>query len=257
MNTAPSAPPAAAFPKYFVDLAPFRAAFDTGVPILMYHKLGDPPRRAVYKGTYVGPKLFLQQLSQFRAAGFQSVSFGDPMPANDNPGLRFILTFDDGFASVFTRGLPLLEQFQFKAIQFLVPKCIGGRNEWDMPRGEVAEKLMDSAQIREWIAAGHAIGAHTLTHPSLTEIPEAQAREEIVSSKKMLEDQFGVPIEHFCYPYGSHNRRIRKMVEEAGYLTACSVTPGLNSAATDRFQLLRICARYRSRELRNLWGLLS
>ncbi len=47
---------------------------------------------------------------------------------------------------------------------------------------------------------GHQIGAHTRTHPVLTEIPAARAREEIAASKKALEDRFGFAVKHFCYP---------------------------------------------------------
>ncbi len=61
---------------------------------------------------------------------------------------------------------------------------------------------MDERQIRDWLAAGHEIGAHTLTHPALAELPPERARAEIFDSRKLLEDRFGVPVRHFCYPYG-------------------------------------------------------
>ena len=57
---------------------------------------------------------------------------------------------------------------------------------------------------------GHQIGAHTRTHPVLTEIPAALAREEIAGSKKGLGGpRFGFAVKHFCYPYGEVSPAVR------------------------------------------------
>ena len=105
---------------------------------------------------------------------------------------------------------------------------------------------MDEAQIREWLAAGHEIGSHTLTHPFLTRISPQRAREEISASKKKLEDRFGRPVRHFCYPYGDWNPAVRDLVMAAGYETACTTEFGVNTGATPPFELKRILARYQS-----------
>jgi peptidoglycan/xylan/chitin deacetylase (PgdA/CDA1 family) len=122
-----------------------------------------------------------------------------------------------------------------------------------MPSGEAPEPLMDAGQVREWLAAGHQIGSHTLTHPWLTRLSPAAAREEIFASKKRLEDAFGVPVGHFCYPYGDWNPAVRDLVAEAGYRAACTTEPGLNTSGTDAFALRRFTARYPSRSLKAVW----
>ena len=125
-------------------------------------------------------------------------------------------------------------------------------NEWDRAENEVLSPLMDAAQIKEWLAAGHQIGSHTLTHPCLTRLPPAQAREEITASRKKLEDLFGVAIRHFCYPYGDRDERTCDLVMEAGYRTACTVAFGVNTTETPPGALRRITARYPSRNWRML-----
>jgi peptidoglycan/xylan/chitin deacetylase (PgdA/CDA1 family) len=107
--------------------------------------------------------------------------------------------------------------------------------------------------VRLWLAAGHQIGSHTLTHPWLTRLSGPEAREQIVSSKKALEDFFGLPIRHFCYPYGDWDATVRDLVAEAGYETACTTQAGVNTPGTDRFALKRFTARYPSRNLKALW----
>ncbi len=214
--------------------------------MLMYHKLGPRPARVRLKGLYVSRKLFERQLSELRRAGFSTPAYGVPAQRGGNPGRHIALTFDDGFANVFRHGLEPLAKNGFKAIEFLVANLLGGINKWEMEHGEAKQSLMDAAQIKEWLAAGHEIGSHTLTHPFLTKISLKEAREEISASKKKLEDIFGVAIRHFCYPYGDWNPAVRDLVKEAGYETACTTDLGINTRASSAFELKRITARYQS-----------
>ena len=92
----------------------------------------------------------------------------------DNP---VVLTFDDGFCDVFENALPVLQRHQFRAIEFLVADLLGKTSEWQRRDDDSAGPLMDAAQVKEWLATGNEIGSHTLSHPHLTQIPIAQARE--------------------------------------------------------------------------------
>lgn len=239
--------------SYYHGLKPFRGLFATGVPILTYHKLGPRPPGVRLKGLYVSAALFDRQLAELRAAGFTSCSLTDAAGATENRGLRLVVTFDDGFRNVFQYGLEPLARHHFQAVQFLVSDRLGQSNDWDEGAGEAAEGLMDEAQVREWLAAGHQIGSHTRTHPHLPELAPDRAREEITASKKSLEDRFGVAIEHFCYPYGDWNESVRRAVAQAGYRTACTVEPGVNASVESPLLLRRFTARYRSRNLKTLW----
>jgi peptidoglycan/xylan/chitin deacetylase (PgdA/CDA1 family) len=237
---------------YYTSLEPFRLLFATGVPILTYHKLGPRPRGVRLKGMYLSAELFRRQLAELRDAGFRSTGLQEVAGKDGNPGKQVAITFDDGFANVLEPGLAILAENHFRATQFLVARFLGRTSEWQAGSGEVLERLMDVSQVREWLSAGHEIGSHTLTHPCLGAIPLAQAREEIGASKKMLEDAFGVPVRHFCYPYGDWNPAIRDLVAEAGYQTACTTAFGLNGADTSPRELRRITARYASRKLKIL-----
>ena len=235
----------AGFPPCFTSLKPFIGLFSAGMPWLMYHKLGPRPRAVRLKGLYVSRPLFERQLSELRAAGFATPVCGPPL-GEGNPGRRIAITFDDGFANVFQHGLEPLARHGFRAMIFLVAELIGSSNEWEMLEGEARQSLMNDTQIKEWLAAGHEIGSHTLTHPFLTRLSLEKAREEIAASKKKLEDRFGRPVRHFCYPYGDWNPAVRDLVIAAGYETACTTELGVNTQATPPFELKRIQARYQS-----------
>lgn len=237
---------------YYTTLGPFREWFAQGVPMLMYHKLGPRPAKVQMKGLYVSKTLFSRQLTELKSAGFHTPSLDQLATPAEKLGSQIVLTFDDGFENVLRYGLEPLARTQLRAVQFLVADLIGKTNEWEQRMGEAKEKLMDAAQIREWLAAGHEIGAHTLTHPYLTKVSLAEAREEIGASKRKLEDLFGVPIRHFCYPFGDWNPAVRDLVAEAGYATACTVDFGINDVTASPFGLRRITARYRTRNWKTL-----
>lgn len=170
-----------------------------------------------------------------------------------NPKRHVYLTFDDGFRDVFDCALPLLVQHRCRSIVFLVPSLLGKTNEWQIKVGDVAEPLMDVSQVREWLAAGQEIGAHTFTHAHLTQLSLATAREEIVASKKSLEDRFGIPVDHFNYPYGEWNQAVRDLVIEAGFKSACTIIRGVNTANTSPFELKRYIASHNLRTLKTIW----
>ena len=238
-------------PSHYHNLPPFEELFQTGVPMLIYHKVGPRPSGVRLKGLYVTPSRFGLQMDELGASGFASVMPEEIAPTS-SPSKRIVFTFDDGFRNVFEHTLEPLARNRFHAIQYLVPNYIGKLNEWDLRDGEVPEPLMDAFQVRDWLAAGHSIGSHTLSHPRLSRLTLRDAREEIYASKAKLEDLFNVPIEHFCFPYGDFNSAVRDLVVEAGYKTACTSDFGVNPPTADLFTLARIFVRYPSRSLKTL-----
>lgn len=218
-------------PDHYCELPPFAGEFRCGTPALLYHRLGCPPLFSRRRGLTLPTGLFTRQLTELRAGGFGGT----------------IITFDDGDASSLA-ALEPLRTHGFQAVQFLVSSRLGKKNDWD-GSGAV---LMNETQVREWLAAGHLIGSHTLTHARLPALPPDEARDEIATSKRRLEDRFGVPVDQFAYPWGEWNERLADQVAAAGYHRAFTIEPGVNTPDTPRFALRRHtvwCAFRRPREL--------
>ena len=226
-------------PDHYFRLCPFVRLFETGLPILLYHKMGKAPLLARRKGLFVSRDLLSRQLAELTRAGFRFGKPGEP-----DAGRQIIITFDDGYASCCEHGMPVLAAFACKAIQFLVTGRIGKTNDWD----ETGEPIVDQSQVRDWLAAGHLIGSHSITHPDLTRLRERDAREEIIASRKWLEDTFGVAVSHFSYPFGACDERIVGIVKESGYLTAVTTEFGVNDSETNTYRLRRILAYCSLRE---------
>ncbi|MGC9151776.1 MAG: polysaccharide deacetylase family protein [Microbacter sp.] len=81
--------------------------------------------------------------------------------------------------------------------------------------------ILTESQIKEMLHSGLCtLGAHAVSHPILTKLNTEQCMDEIHKSKAILESRFGVPVNHFSYPYSFWNEEIQKLIKQAGYHTA-------------------------------------
>lgn len=74
------------------------------------------------------------------------------------------------------------------------------------------------------------IGAHTLSHPMLAKLSEADMRREIAESRAQIEARLGVRVQHFAYPVGdpaAAGPREFAAVRELGYASAVTTRPGM------------------------------
>jgi peptidoglycan/xylan/chitin deacetylase (PgdA/CDA1 family) len=107
-----------------------------------------------------------------------------------------------------------------------------------------ARELMLTTDMIRTMAAHHIeIGAHTVSHPILTSLPDAGALQEIEESKRQLEAITGRPVRYFAYPNGKHGKdfdeRHIAMARQAGFEAAFTTALGAASSADDRFALPR------------------
>ncbi len=90
--------------------------------------------------------------------------------------------------------------------------------------------MMNWDKVRALKKAGHIIGGHTLSHPNLAQVSEAEARSEIRGCKQRIEEKLGEPIQHFSYPHPALNphwsRQTFQITREAGFRSAVLTTQG-------------------------------
>ncbi|MGQ5522096.1 polysaccharide deacetylase family protein [Chitinimonas sp. PSY-7] len=122
--------------------------------------------------------------------------------------------------------------------------------------------MMRSEQVVQLHQAGMQIGAHTCTHPILSNIPDIEADQEIVRSRQQLEGLIDAPVTLFAYPNGRPGRDYHAkhvaMLRHAGFKVAVSTAVGAATQACDLLQLPRFkpwdrtALRYGVRMLNNL-----
>ncbi|MFM2066588.1 MAG: hypothetical protein RLZZ584_1497 [Pseudomonadota bacterium] len=209
----------------------------------MYHQIDVPPPRGTpMRGMVVAPSSFAWQMRMLALLGCRGVSMGELQPylQGEKSGKVVGITFDDGYRNTLHHAVPVLQRHGYTATSYVVSRAIGGTNAWDDAIGVPSAPLMDLADLRAWLGAGMEVGSHTRDHVDLLQQDEATARQQIAQSRHDLEQALGVPVRHFCYPYGRHRAEHADWVREAGYASATTVGRGRATPADDRFRLPRV-----------------
>lgn len=205
------------------------------IPILLYHyvefvKDKKDKTRILMS---IHPDYFEEQLKTLLLTNYTTV-FVKEIP-NILNGAPFgcmpavALSFDDGYVDFYTNVFPILKKYQAKATIYIITNKIGKKD------------YLNEKQIRELIASGLVeIGSHTKDHVDLNETSVEQSRQQIKESKKILEDEFGIPIQTFSYPYGHYKQRDIDLVKEASYSAAVTVSEGLIHSKGDIYTLKRV-----------------
>ncbi len=214
-----------------------RSLIERSVPILMFHIV----RPALSSDTKdiklfaVTPEVFDQQLSYLEQHGYSIISFQDLSDyfngTKQLPGNPIILSFDDGWKNQYRYAFPLLQKHSMHATFFIFTNPM----EYNHPH------YISWDEIREMSAAGMTFGAHTITHPKLTDITDEKVLErEIIDSKKVIEERIGKPVTLFAYPFGLYNEHILDIVKKAGYTAARTTKWGTMQSSDKLFELKEI-----------------
>ena len=228
--------------------ARMRKASPGFIPVLMYHKIPDAPLATKHQ-IYVTKDHFEKHLAYFRQRKLTPITFVDYLryangdyPLSDFPDRPVILTFDDGYTDNFTNLLPLMRQYGYRGVLYLLGDFAIRYNRWDadFDPTEPRSEIMDLAQKQAFVAAGWEIGAHTMSHPKLTELPLPEAAAEIQRSKAELETALQTKIVSFAYPFGNLTEAMKDAVRAAGFALGVATDTGGLHLEDDRMQVFRI-----------------
>lgn len=129
------------------------------------------------------------------------------------------VTFDDAFESVRRNALPVLESLRIPATVFAVSGNLGRTPAWRMEAScpDANEPIMTADALRTLPTDLIAIGSHTASHPSMSQLPADEARREAAESKSALASILDRPVDDFSFPYGEYDDVALAAVDEAGY----------------------------------------
>jgi peptidoglycan/xylan/chitin deacetylase (PgdA/CDA1 family) len=214
----------------------------TQVQILMYHRVGHFPGRVKAHGAlYCHLPRFRAQMKMFRLLGYSVISLDDAAAGLRGeialPPRPLVLTFDDAYVDFLANAAPVLKAHGYPATVYAVSGLIGTTSSWDAGVGPEPAPLMNAAQLREVQDMGFTIGSHSKSHLRLAQQDDACIAAETRDSKTALEDLLGRRVDHFCYPYGSHDLRAVQAAAAAGYVTG---TTCVRAAATPAEDLLAL-----------------
>ena len=207
----------------------------TALPLLRKHGL---PATVFLAADFVagGRPLWVDRL----AAAFAATDLGDW--ADPVEGTSLPLGTDAGKAAAYLwvkSRLKLLPDAQRAGLADRICQALCSAGEPELP---ALFSPLSREQVREMADSGLIdFGSHGLSHAILTALPEAEARRELVESKKAVEELCGKPVRSFAYPNGDYDPAVALLVQEAGY--SCAVAGGLRlnePQDTDPFAIKRV-----------------
>ena len=187
-----------------------------GAVILLYHHVAEdtPP------STTISPADFEAHLSYLRDNGFTVVGLDraiESLRSNQAlPEKSVVITFDDGYSSIYSEAFPLLQSYGYPFTLFLStgPIDSGLRNymNWD--------------QIREMSDAGVIIANHMVDHPYMLEPLDSESdserlgrlRAELLQAEQRIEQETGQSHRYLAYPYGEYDPAIKSILQELNFV---------------------------------------
>src|SRR4026209_1307647 len=225
---ATAAPVAAATPKIKKPVVDQTAQ----VLIFCYHRLVDKIR---YPGTEITPAAFEAQMKELKDRGITVISMQDLLAwkrgEKNIPPRCAVITFDDGYKSQYEVAWPILKKYGYPFTMFIYTEGVrggslggGGAITWE----QLADMRDNGVDIEAHSAThqdlreGHTI---TLASPggkkTRTKLTGPQYEEwmqnEVVGSKKLLEQRLGIKVNCFAVPFGNYNEHVKEIARKSGY----------------------------------------
>jgi peptidoglycan/xylan/chitin deacetylase (PgdA/CDA1 family) len=203
------------------------------VPILTFHHVHVPPDpSSTDKYFYDDPGVFARQIRYFADRGYTAVTlrqvFAFWRGKGSLPKKPLVITFDDGYRSVYTNAAPVLAKYHWPAVLNLISSWLGPHSS-----------ELTTGMVRTLVKRGWEVASHTVSHPDLTKLSAAELRHELVASRQRLRALFDVPVDFVCYPGGAYDARTIAAARDAGYIGGLTCNYSL-ARRTKPFTLCRI-----------------
>lgn len=264
--------PAKSAVKSFAPAAKVKEVTEEKVTILSYHEIADPAD-ALIPQYAVTPTMFVRQMDWLRNNGFRFVTVDDILA--DKAGIRplpdkaVLITFDDGYRSVYDFAWPILKAWR-------IPSVVAVVGSWEEDTGNVdfdgksitRDKLLTWAELREMSDTGLVeIGSHTFDlhrgiqgNPQGNMEPAATTRRwledhktyedeatyrrrveaDLVRSRDVIRQHIGHAPRVIAWPYGNYNDTLRELADKHGLTFGLTLDDGANMEETPLSGMRRI-----------------
>lgn len=203
------------------------------VPVLLYHNIDGKGPFSVSSDTLRSHFDFLKQ-NDIRVVSLQDLvnRLEDPKPYS---GRVVVITFDDGYKSMYTKLLPLVKEYKYPVTLFVYADFISDKGRSPLTWKEL--KIMD--------ASGIDIQSHTISHPDLTVFERYSDEEkskifhEMYMCKRIIEKKLAKEVNMIAVPYGRFNQDVLMFAKLAGYKKVLSTEFGANIITRNNYTLHR------------------
>ncbi|MFB0972504.1 MAG: polysaccharide deacetylase family protein [Tissierellia bacterium] len=190
------------------------------IPILMFHEVGYMESKEFNDSNYILKASLESKMLYLSSNGYTTITMAD-LYDNWTKGTKLpekpvILTFDDGYASHFTYVKDVLDRFNAKGTFYIVQ---------DRLFMGIENRNLDG--VKALHEAGQEIGVHSYSHPDFSKMTYDEIYKEVSTSKTFLEDNLGIKLSTFSYPYGNYNNAAIKVLKDLGFKTSVTTKRGI------------------------------
>jgi peptidoglycan/xylan/chitin deacetylase (PgdA/CDA1 family) len=206
---------------------------DRPIPILAYHSVATTSKAWSYA---LGLERLDEHFAYLREHNFFSLTLTESIGSKELAlsARPIVLTFNGAFSD-FEQVLPILSKYHFTATLFVPTAFVGKQSTY--------LELEQQRPILDWTAlqglANIEIASLGHDYLNFAEASEAQAKEDIVRSKELLESKLGLPCQTFAYPNGHYSSSTPQLVKDAGFLAACTLQAEVSNSSHDLYTLPR------------------
>jgi peptidoglycan/xylan/chitin deacetylase (PgdA/CDA1 family) len=205
------------------------------VPILTYYGFSENKAGELT----VTQKAFKEQMRFIREHGYRVIPLDHFVDFLDFKGQipekSVVITFDDGWRSVYDFAFPILKDYGFPATLFIYTDFIGSK------------KGLSWGQIRELAENGMDIQCKTKTHRNMAKFNKKESfkeyfealEAEISQSKRLIEQKLNKPCKYMAYPYGETNNLVIALLKKHGYRAAFTVKRSSNPFYVNNYMIHR------------------
>ena len=201
---------------------------ELGSHILTYHSVSTDKQPKEFLPLYnIKPEIFTEQIKLITDLNIKCGTIAESY----NNSCQLSITFDDGFVNTLENAAPILFDKKIPFTVFVTPKNIINHKNIFMTIKDLKELLK---------IPGAKIGSHGFSHVKLSDCSDNEMADELINSKKWLEDNIGCVVDTISYPHGAYNHNTLNKLEKTNYKFALSTKFGRVNSKVNNFCLPRI-----------------
>jgi len=209
----------------------------------MYHAVTTENHNACGH-VHVPYEAFASQLQWLYENGYETITVSEINQARQSDAKKVVLTFDDGYYSLYDLVTPLLKQYRFSATLFLTTFPVGADSYDVLPRLEKEypedDRPLTWKELEEMEHSCWDIQAHGHQHLVHNTLGLHALTVEIERSKAAIEFHLDKEVRYYAFPYGRYNHHCLDVLQELGFVKVFTVQPGLARFSVNGYRIPRI-----------------
>jgi len=235
------------------------------VIVLTYHNVS--PQKIT--NLTITPQRFEEDIKLLREKGFNFVSLRQTIDAINGkgklPNNAILITFDDGLKGFYRYAMPIIKKYNIPTVNFVITSRIynkGNKDSFSMNADEIKDVLdsglveiqshshasHDYVYINENLKMGGKLAYRAYSPVKKTyesqQDYERRVYDDLITSKKVLKDDFGIDSDVLCFPFGHYNKKVISIARKVGFKYFVTTEQGANIYGSMNKKIYRLPAGY-------------